>query len=198
VLDAFRHLDTWIQAIGYVGLFIVVFVETGLFLGFFLPGDTLLLTAGILAERGHFEVWILIPLLIVAAVAGDAAGYAVGRRAGPMLFVREDARFFRKRHLERAHEFFERHGGKAIFLARFMAIVRTFAPPAAGAAGMPYRRFSLWNAAGGVAWITSMVGLGYTVGNAVPGLDLVLIAVVFLISIVPFAVHQLRERRRGA
>jgi membrane-associated protein len=196
LLDAFHQLDTWIQTLGYVGLFIVIFVETGLFLGFFLPGDTLLLTAGLLAERGHFDIRILIPLLIVAAVTGDATGYAIGRRAGPMLFVREDARFFRRRYLVRAHEFFERHGGKAIFLARFLAILRTFAPVAAGAAGMPYRRFSIWNIAGGVAWIVSMVGLGYTVGNALPGLDLLLIVVVFLVSIVPFLIHQLQERRR--
>lgn len=186
------------MTIGYLGLFAIIFVETGLFFGFFLPGDTLLLTAGILAQRGHFDVWILVPLLVIAAISGDATGYAIGRRAGPMLFARDDARFFRRAHLLRARAFFERHGGKAIVLARFMAIVRTFAPAAAGAAGMSYGRFSAWNVLGGVAWVVSMVGIGYTVGNAVPNLDVVLIAVIFVVSIIPIGVHWWRERRTRA
>ena len=189
-----RHLDVWIQAIGYAGLFAIVFVETGLFFGFFLPGDTLLLTAGILAQRGHFDIEVLVPLLIIAAITGDATGYAIGRRAGPLLFVRDDALLFRRRHLERAREFFDRHGGKAIVLARFVPIVRTFAPPAAGAAGMAYGRFTLWNVSGGVLWVGSMAGAGYVLGNTIPNLDLLLIAVVFVVSVAPIAWHWWRER----
>ena len=188
----------WIQAIGYAGLFVVVFVETGLFFGFFLPGDTLLLTVGILAQRGHFDLEVVVPLLIIAAITGDATGYAIGRRAGPLLFARDDARFFRRRHLERAREFFDRHGGKAIVLARFLAIVRTFAPPAAGAAGMAYGWFTVWNISGGVLWVVSMVGTGYLLGNTIPNLDLVLIAVVLVVSVAPVAWHWWRERARRA
>ena len=188
-------LESLIQAVGYAGLFLIVFAETGLFVGFFLPGDSLLLTAGILAQRGQLELAILIPLLIVAAVVGDATGYLIGRRAGPRLFAREDARFFRRRHLLRARDFFERHGGKTIILARFMAIVRSFAPATAGAVGMPYARFTAYNVIGGVAWVVSMLLLGYTAGDALPNLDLVLIAVVIVLSLIPAGLHLWRERR---
>lgn len=187
-------LESLIQAVGYAGLFLIVFAETGLFVGFFLPGDSLLLTAGILAQRGQLELVILIPLLIVAAVVGDATGYLIGRRAGPRLFAREDARFFRRRHLLRARDFFERHGGKTIILARFMAIVRSFAPATAGAVGMPYARFTAYNVIGGVAWVVSMLLLGYTAGDALPNLDLVLIAVVIVLSLIPAGLHLWRER----
>ncbi len=196
------HLDleSTITSIGYVGLFIIIFAETGLLIGFFLPGDSLLITTGLLAERGHFDVWILIPLLIVAAIAGDATGYQIGARAGPRLFRRSDSRLFKRQHLEAAEAFYRKHGGKTIFLARFLAFVRTFAPTIAGAANMPYRKFALYNIAGGVTWIVSMVGLGYVFGNAIPNVEVLILVIVGIIvatSVVPAGIHFLRERRKA-
>jgi membrane-associated protein len=186
---------------GYVGLFVIIFAETGLLIGFFLPGDSLLITAGVLATdkfpEHQLELAILIPLLILAAVLGDATGYLIGREAGPHLFVRDDARFFRKKHLVRASAFYDKHGGKTIVLARFLAIVRTFAPTVAGAAGMPYWKFTSYNIIGGAGWVVSMLLLGYFVGEAVPNLDVfffVIIGGVIAISLLPAAVHLWRER----
>ncbi len=198
-LDWLRDIEGLIETVGYTGLFIIVFAETGLLVGFFLPGDTLLLTAGLLAERGELAIFVLIPLLIVAAITGDATGYAIGRQAGPRLYSREDSRFFKRRHLERAREFYQKHGGKTIVLARFLAIIRTFAPTVAGAAEMPYRRFAFYNVLGGVLWVLSMTLLGYVVGKAVPNLDLVflgILALVVIASVAPAAWHLWRERRR--
>ncbi|MBM4416401.1 MAG: DedA family protein [Chloroflexi bacterium] len=183
---------------GYIGLFSIVFAETGLLVGFLLPGDSLLIAAGLLAQRGHFVLELLIPLLIVAAITGDATGYAIGRSAGPRLFAREDARFFRRRHLDRARVFYERHGGQTIVLARFMAIIRTFAPTIAGAAGMSYSRFTFYNVTGGIAWVGSMTLVGFYLGEAVPNLDAVLFLVVGAViaaSLAPAAWHLWRERR---
>jgi membrane-associated protein len=186
---------------GYVGLFVIIFAETGLLIGFFLPGDSLLITAGVLATDKfpdhQLELLILIPLLAIAAILGDATGYWIGREAGPRLFVRDDARFFRKKHLVRASEFYERHGGKTIVLARFLAIIRTFAPTVAGAAGMPYWKFTSYNVIGGIGWVTSMLLVGYFVGEAVPNLDLfffVIVGAVIAISLAPAAWHLWRER----
>jgi membrane-associated protein len=190
-------LEHIIITVGYIGLFAIVFAETGLLAGFFLPGDTLLLTTGVLAERGHFSLWILIPLLIVAAVSGDATGYHIGKGFGPRLFQREDGRFFRKRHLVRAKEFYDKHGGKTIVIARFLAIVRTFAPTVAGAVEMPYHRFFAFNVIGGVFWVVSVLTLGYFVGSAVPNLDAVFFAIVFVLlvaSILPGYIHLRKER----
>jgi membrane-associated protein len=197
LLDKLRDVEGLIETVGYVGLFAIVFAETGLLIGFFLPGDTLLLTAGLLAQRGELSIWVLIPLLIVAAVTGDATGYAIGRQAGARLFVREDARFFRRRHLERAKAFYEKHGGKTIVIARFLAIIRTFAPTVAGAAEMKYPRFALYNIAGGALWVTSMTLLGYFVGKAVPNLDAVffgIVALIVVVSVAPAVIHLRRER----
>jgi membrane-associated protein len=193
-------LEQLILAVGYAGLFAIVFAETGLFFGFFLPGDSLLLTAGLLAERGHFAIAVLIPLLFIAAVAGDATGYVIGRRTGPRLFAREDARFFKRDHLERARHFYNRHGGKTIVIARFLAIIRTFAPSVAGAVGMPYRTFTFYNVFGGALWVASMILLGYFLGTAVPNLDavfLLVLALVVVISLLPAALHLRRSRRRS-
>ena len=195
------ELAAVIISVGYIGLFIIIYAETGLLIGFFLPGDSLLITTGLLAERGHFEVWILIPLLSVAAIAGDATGYQIGAHAGPRLFTRDDSRFFKRSHLERAEAFYEKHGGKTIVLARFLAFVRTFAPTVAGAAQMPYPKFALYNITGGITWIVSMIGVGYVFGHAVPNLDaffIVLIGGIIAISLAPAAWHLWRERRRTA
>ena len=187
---------------GYVGLFIIIFAETGLLVGFFLPGDSLLIATGVVASRGHLEIEVLIPLLIVAAITGDATGYLIGKQAGVRLFTREDSRFFKRQHVLRARAFYDKHGGKTIFLARFLAFIRTFAPTVAVAVEMPYRRFSLFNVGGGIAWVVSMTLLGYTLGESVEHLPvnpelalLAVTAVIVAISIAPAAWHLLRDRR---
>jgi membrane-associated protein len=194
-------LESLVITVGYVGLFVIIFAETGLLVGFFLPGDTLLITTGMVAQRGHFDIWVLIPLLILAAVAGDATGYQIGRRAGPVLFRRQESRLFRRNHLERAKVFYDRHGGKTIVIARFLALVRTFAPTVAGAAEMPYRRFAFYNIAGGVLWITSMLTAGYIFGSAASSLEMFfggLFGFFIVVSAIPAAWHLLRRRRRNA
>ena len=192
------NLEALIQTVGLLGLFAIVFAETGLFFGFFLPGDSLLVTAGLVAQRGEFDLTTMIFVLVVAAVTGDATGYSIGRRAGSRLFQREDSRFFKRRHLQSAEAFYERHGGKTIFLARFMPFVRTFAPAVAGAARMSYPRFALYNVTGGVVWIVSMTMLGYVLGEATPNVDLLLLPIlggIILLSVAPPALHVWRERR---
>lgn len=195
-------LESLIETVGYIGLFIIVFAETGLLIGFFLPGDTLLVTAGLVASQGTFEIWLLIPILLAAAIIGDATGYAIGRSMGPRLFNREESRFFKRSHLQRAEAFYELHGGKTIVLARFLPIVRTFAPTVAGAANMPYPKFAFYNVFGAGLWVFSTVLLGYFVGESVPNPDLVfpaLVAIILVLSVAPAAIHLLRERaRRGA
>jgi len=191
-----------IEAVGYTGLFAIVFAETGLLLGFFLPGDTLLITAGLIAQRGKLEIWWLIPLLFAAAVVGDAVGYQIGRKTGPLLFKREDSRLFKRRHLERAEEFYEKHGGKTIVIARFLAVIRTFAPTVAGAARMPYQRFALYNVVGALGWVASMLWVGYffgtRVGDKLELFFLVLAGFTVVVSTAPGAWHIWRQRRRLA
>ncbi len=198
----YLDLVSFIVAAGYVGLFVIIFAETGLLIGMFLPGDSLLLTVGLVASKGIFDIRLLIPLLIVAAVAGDATGYYIGKQAGPMLFARDESRFFKRRHLLKAREFYDQHGGKTIFLARFLAFVRTFAPTVAGAVGMPYRQFSLYNVTGGVAWITSMTLGGYWLGDTLerlpvnPEIAIVFtVIVVIVVSVLPAVWHVWRERK---
>ena len=189
-----------VEAVGYMGLAAIVFAETGLLVGFFLPGDTQLITAGLVAQRGKLEIWWLIPLLFVAAVIGDAVGYQIGRKTGPLLFKREESRLFKRKHLERAEEFYEKHGGKTIVIARFLAVIRTFAPTVAGAARMPYRRFVLYNIVGALGWVASMLWVGYffgtRVGDKLELFFLVLAGVTVAISTAPGAWHLWRQRRR--
>jgi membrane-associated protein len=196
------HLLTDVQGLiqwgGTLLVCTIVFTETGLFVGFFLPGDSLLVTAGIFAAAGHLSLAALLGFGSVCAVVGDQVGYVIGRKAGMALYRREDSFFFRKNHLVRAHEFYEKYGGKTIVLARFIPIIRTFAPAVAGAAGMNYRRFVSYNVFGGVLWVCSMVLLGYSLGSAVSDIDkhihLVIIVVIFL-SILPPIIEALRHRR---
>lgn len=188
-----------VQWAGYGGLALIIFVETGLFFGFFLPGDSVLVTAGLLASQGlPINVYVLAILLNVAAVAGDNTNYWVGRLSGPRIFRRDESLFFRRRHVERAHAFYERYGAKTIVLARFMPIIRTFAPLVAGVARMDYRTFLTFSIAGGTAWIWSMVFLGYYLGQYVPGvakhIELVIAGVIF-VSILPGIIGWWRERR---
>ncbi len=190
-------LERLIEWGGYTVLVAMVFAESGLFVGFLLPGDSLLIAAGVVAQRGHLDMKILIPLLIVAAISGDATGYTIGRRAGPLLFAREDARFFKRRYMEEARAFFDRHGGKAITISRFMAIIRSFVPSVAGAVGMPYTKFTAYNVVGGVLWVFSMTFAGYFIGEAAAKFEYVLIGIVVLISFIPL-MHFIREQRRRA
>jgi membrane-associated protein len=186
---------------GYAGLFAIIFSETGLLVGFFLPGDSLLVTAGLFAAAGRFDIVWLNFLLAVAAIAGDATGYWIGRRAGQALYSRPQSRFFRRDHLLKTREFYDRYGGITIVLARFMPFARTFAPVVAGVAEMTYRRFALFNVAGGIGWITSMTLLGYFLGRAIPGIGSKIeyvIAVVVFLSVLPMLIKLLQVRlRRG-
>jgi membrane-associated protein len=189
-----------VQAGGYVGLTIIVFVETGLMIGFFLPGDSLLVTAGLFAAKGDLNIVLLNVLLMTAAILGDATGYAIGRRFGPGLFRREDSMFFKKKHLIATQEFYERHGGKTIIIARFVPVIRTFAPVVAGVAGMSYRRFAMFNIVGGIGWVFSMTMIGYLLVKMFPGIEkhieIVIIVVIFL-SILPGIIEFLKARARG-
>ena len=195
-------LEALIKAAGYIGLFAIIFAETGLLVGFFLPGDTLLITAGLLIQRGDVDLslWILIPLLIAAAISGDAVGYQIGKHTGRRIFNREDSRLFHRKHLERAEAFYEKHGGKTIILARFLAFIRTFAPTVAGAANMPYPKFAAYNVIGAVLWVPSMTYLGYFFGATIPPeyVDLFfigLVGVMIVASTAPALVHLWRQRR---
>jgi membrane-associated protein len=189
---------------GYVGLTIIIFAETGLLVGFFLPGDSLLVTAGLLAsqpERFDLNVYLLGVLLSIASILGNSVGYYVGKLAGPRLFSRENSLLFNRKHLVRAHDFYERHGGKTIVLARFMPIVRTFVPVVAGMGQMQYRRYTIYNIVGGLAWIWSMLFIGYFLGRYIPGIgdhiEIVILVVIFL-SFLPGLIGWWRSRGRSA
>jgi membrane-associated protein len=195
-----RHgLDDLVRWGGYLVLVAIVFTETGLLVGFFLPGDSLLITAGLVAATGQLNIWWLNILLILAAVAGDSVGYAIGWRAGPRLFTRPKSMLFNPRHIDRTRAFYARHGAKTIVIARFVPIIRTFAPVVAGVGQMEYRRFVFYNIAGGVAWVTSMTWAGYLLGQAVPNIGdqiHVVVGIVILLSLIPILVELVRERRR--
>ncbi|HUR48792.1 MAG TPA: VTT domain-containing protein [Acidimicrobiales bacterium] len=191
-----------IEAFGTIGLFLVVFAESGLFFGFFLPGDSLLFVAGLLNSQGVMS--LPLPLLLLglflAAVAGDQVGYSFGRLTGPPLFRRADSRLFKRQHLERAHAYFEKQGSKTILLARFIPIVRTFAPIVAGAAQMPYRTFVVFNLLGGLIWAVGVTLLGYLVGETIPDAEkwlLPIVGVIILVSFVPVALEFFRHRRQA-
>ena len=176
----------------------IIFVETGLFVGFFLPGDSLLVTAGILAGQNLIPLhWLLLPGIFLA-IAGDQLGYWIGRSAGPALYRRENSLFFRRSHLQRAHEFYEKYGGRAVILARFVPIVRTFCPPVAGAAAMRYYTYLIYDIFGGTFWISTMLLGGYLAGSKIPNISKYLhyiIAVIIFLSILPAIIGILRSRR---
>ena len=186
-----------IKSVGYIGLFAIIFAESGLFIGFFLPGDSLLFTAGFLASQGFLNIWILSLLTFLAAVLGDNFGYAFGRRVGPAIFRREDSWLFHKDHLERAKVFYEKHGAKTLVLARFLPIVRTFAPILAGVGKMHYPAFFFYNILGGFLWAIGMTWLGYFLGATIPGVDKYLIPIILAIivlSAMPTLVHVIKNR----
>jgi len=207
-----ENLQHLIQWGGFLLLFLIVFAETGLLIGFFLPGDSLLFTAGALVGTGLLKAPAVLPqdplstlialnvVLWVAAIVGDSVGYWFGRKTGPRLYSRPDSRFFKREHLERTREFYEKHGGKTIILARWVPFARTFAPVIAGVAEMPYREFMTYNVVGGITWITGCTLLGYFLGS-IPLVrehaEKVIILIVFL-SIMPAVFHVWQERRRRA
>ena len=158
-----QHFDFahWVETIGYVGILLIIFVESGLFVGFFLPGDSLLFIAGMLAEKGIFDITILVPAMIVTAIAGYMLGFWFGDKLGHWLLKRKDSLFFKKRYLTQAHAFYEKHGGKALVLGRLVPIVRTFAPIVAGMADMPYRRYFFYNVLGALVWCGGVTLLGF-------------------------------------
>jgi len=204
-VDVVLHLDKYlagiIQAYGvwtYLLLFVIVFCETGLVVTPFLPGDSLLFAVGTFAAVGALDLWLTIGLLLVAAVAGDALNYSIGARVGPAVFRRDDVRFLNRKHLDRTHEFYERYGPITIVIARFVPIVRTFAPFVAGMGRMTYARFALYNVTGAVLWITGLVLAGYAFGN-IPivrrNFSLVVLVIIAL-SILPAVIEGWRQHRK--
>jgi membrane-associated protein len=189
-----------IRTVGYVGIIAIIFAESGLFFGFFLPGDSLLLTAGLLAARGELNLLILLLTLPVAAVLGDNVGYWFGKKAGPPIFSRENSLLFRRKNLLAAKAFYDKHGGKTITLARFMPFIRTFAPIVAGAVEMNYRKFFMYNLLGGLLWAAGVTFAGYYLGQTIPPdvLDkyfLLILVVVIFISALPAMIHAWKEYR---
>lgn len=185
---------------GLLALIVIVFVETGLLVGFFLPGDSLLVTAGIFAARGDLDLVVLNTSLSLAAIAGDSVGYAIGAKSGPKIFSREDSLFFNRKHLISAKEFYDRHGGFTIFIARFMPIIRTFAPVVAGVGAMQYRKFIAYNVFGGIFWVLSMTLAGYFLGTLIPNIQErihVVIAIVIFLSLLPAVIKFLSERSKA-
>ncbi|HKO39505.1 MAG TPA: VTT domain-containing protein [Solirubrobacterales bacterium] len=191
--------DFLIETFGMLGILAIVFIESGLLIGFLLPGDSLLFTAGLLSANGKLpDLWVLLVTIPLAAIAGDQVGYAIGRKGGPAVFKRPDSRFFREEYVERSREFFDRYGARTIVIARFVPIVRTLAPVMAGASKMDYRTFVLFNVIGGIAWGVSITTLGYFLGQVEfvhDNLEPIILGIVAL-SVLPIAVELLRARRR--
>jgi membrane-associated protein len=197
-LSSIPSLEEMIRWGGLVLLFLIVFSESGLFFGFFLPGDSLLFTAGLLAAAGFFNIWTLMLALIVAAILGDQIGFWTGRYLGKKLIQWPDGRFFKKHYVTQAHEFYEKHGVMAIILARFIPIVRTFAPIVAGTVNMSYKKFVTYNVLGGIIWVFSMVGAGYLLVRFIPGIKdylHIVILVIIVASLIP-VVHEYLKKRK--
>jgi len=211
VLDAILHFlhslynpDGLKELVGWGGaplICFIVFVETGFFVGFFLPGDSLLVTVGIFSAGGFIHMplkWLLLSVML-CAVVGDQIGYWIGRSAGAALYRREESFFFRRSHLQRAHDFYEKYGGRAVILARFIPIVRTFCPPVAGAAKMPYVSYVAFDICGGIFWVATMILAGYTLGRSVPNIGArihYVIAVVIVVSVLPAVISIYRSRHK--
>jgi membrane-associated protein len=202
LLDLFHRiydLPALIKWAGYFGLTAIIFSETGLLAGFFLPGDSLLVTAGLFSAQGYLNVVKLGLLLNGAAVLGNSTGYLIGKKTGPRIFRKEDSLLFNKKHLVRSHDFYEKHGGKTIILAQFMPIVRTFAPLIAGIAGMPFKSFFIYNVVGSILWVWGMLLTGYFLATYVPGvvehIEIVIVLVIF-VSVLPGVISWLRNRNK--
>lgn len=194
------HFDliSLIKTAGYLGVFAIVFLESGLLIGFFFPGDSLLFTAGFLASQGFLDITVLIIGCFLAAVLGDTAGFYIGRKLGPKIFTRDNSIFFNKKHLDRAQKFYDKHGGKTIVLARFVPVIRAFAPVVAGAGKMNYKRFITFNLLGGILWAIGVTAAGFYLGNLIPNVDKYLLPIVGLIiiaSVLPGLHHILIVNR---
>jgi len=193
-------LVSLIKTAGYIGLFGIVFAESGLFIGFFLPGDSLLFTAGFLASQGFLDIIPLMLVTFAGAVLGDSFGYAFGRRVGPYIFRKEDSLFFHKDHLVRAQNFYAKYGGKAIVIARFMPIIRTFAPILAGVGKMHYPTFLFYNFLGAMLWAIGLTGLGYYLGNVIPNIDryiILIVVFIILVSVSPLVYRIWKIKLKG-
>ena len=195
------HIDlpALIKSMGYAGVWAMVFAESGLLVGFFLPGDSLLFTAGFLASQNFLNVWLLILGAAICAILGDSVGYTTGHRYGRRLFRREDSWLFHKDHLNKAQRFYDLHGGKAIVLARFLPIIRTFAPITAGIGKMHYPTFLAYNLAGGLLWTVGLTLAGFFLGSLIPDVDhylLPIVGLIVLISVIPPLFHLWKERSR--
>jgi membrane-associated protein len=193
--------DYLIQTFGLIGLVVIVFAESGLLVGFFLPGDSLLFTAGLLSATTDYlpPLPVIVPLIVAAALAGDQVGYVIGAKAGPRVFHRPDSRFFKQEYVDKAYSYFDRYGGRTIVLARFVPIVRTFAPVVAGVSKMRYRTFVTYNVIGGVLWGAGVTTLGYFLGQVdfvADNIEAILIGIV-LLSVVPIATELLRARSKS-
>lgn len=201
ISDMHADLNELIQNIGYIGIFAIVFAESGLFFGFFLPGDSLLFTAGFLASQGILSLPILLVGCFLAAVFGDNVGYVFGHKVGRKFFQKEESFFFHKKNLIKTEEFYRKHGPKTIILARFIPIIRTFAPIVAGIASMNYATFIKYNIIGGILWGVGVTSAGYLLGKTIPGADkyltLIIIAIVF-VSILPGIMHVLQDAEMRA
>jgi membrane-associated protein len=198
-MDSLLPIDlvTLIRSVGYLGIFLIVFADSGLLLGLVLPGDSLLFTAGLLASQEHLNLWIVMIVASLGAILGDSVGYAFGKRVGPQLFARKGSWFFTQHHLDRARHFYARHGGKTIVLARFLHFIRTLAPMIAGAADMHYGTFLFYNIVGGLFWALGVSALGYWLGNTIPNIDhyiLPILGIIGLLALSPTLVRLLRSR----
>jgi membrane-associated protein len=197
------HFDLFeiIKTVGLFGVAAIVFAESGLLIGFFLPGDSLLFTAGFLASQGFFNIYVLAGVCFVAAVVGDSVGYSFGKKMGPKLFTKEDSIWFHKKNLAKAQHFYEQHGRKTIILSRFLPVVRTFAPIVAGIGNMEYRTFLMFNVIGGFLWAVGLTVAGYLLGNIIPAdkvdkyLLPIILGIIFL-SIAPTALHILKDQEQ--
>ena len=199
LISFLKQPETLIASVGLVGLTFIIFAETGLLIGFFLPGDSLLFSAGLFAAAGHIAIWPMVWTLTAAAIVGDATGYWIGRKLGAKLYDRPDSFLFKRSHLEQTRSFYEKHGGKTIILARYVPIVRTFAPTVAGVAGMPYRSFAIYNVVGGFLWIWSLLFAGYLLGRTVPGIKdyiHVIVVGIVILSVMPIVMKWLQSRRK--
>lgn len=191
-------LEHLILTTGYLGLFFIVFAESGLLIGFFFPGDSLMITAGLLASRGYLDLKLLIFVTIAGAILGDTVGYWFGNKTGPRIFKREDSLLFHKKNLIKANEFYKKHGGKTIVLARFLPFIRTFAPIVAGVGEMDYSRFLSFNIFGGIFWVLATSLLGYFLGNTIPDIDryiIWIILIIIFVSALPGIIHFWKDYR---
>ena len=202
-MDSIFNIDLpiLIKTIGYLGVFCIIFAESGLFFGFFLPGDTLLFTAGLLASQGYFNIALLVLLIVLAAILGDQIGYFFGKKVGPKIFTRDESFYFKKRYITDAENFYKKQGKKTIILARFIPVIRTFVPILAGVGKMHYRTFVTYNIMGGLLWGAGITLSGYFLGQKIPGIDRYLIPILLLIIFVPmlptffsFVYRQIKDK----